>query len=52
MLLGEGAGGVIHGPFENISVGTSALRRNSKSPIMGLALGICISDKLPWAVRC
>lgn len=46
------AGGVTNGPLDNINVGTPALPRNSKSLVMGLALGICISNTLPWAVRC
>ena len=37
---------------EDTNVGTSALPRNSKSLVMGLTLGICIFNKLPWAVRC
>lgn len=45
-VLGE-AGGA-NEPLESTSVGASALPRNSISLVMGLALGIHISNKLPW----
>lgn len=39
---------LINEPLESTYVGASALPRNSISLVMGLALGIRISNKLPW----
>ena len=39
-------------PLVSTNIRASALPRNSIFLVMGLALRICISNKLPQAVRC
>lgn len=47
-----GEAGGANEPLQNTSIRASVHPRNSISLQMSLALGICVSNKLPWAVRC
>lgn len=48
----SGEAGGANEPLVSTSIRASVHPRNSIFLRMSLALGICVSDKLPWAVRC